>query len=206
MNQSDRNPEDEQLDELLRQVDVPEGLKADLRKLAEGTKVNGVQSASLPPFNSRKKLFPSLLLLAATLLGVSAFIAWPYLGKDDSTGGMAKKIDDSGQVNKSNEDSNLDLQPNLQQIQNLQEKVDATLTKLEISRLERRLEKLRSGSTGQLDQNQYTSIILAMADQTVIDLGGSTESVQTNMVSVIDNFPNSKGAEIAQQFLDQQAD
>lgn len=202
MNQSDRSPNDDQLDDLLRQVEVPGDLKAKLHKLPNKEKVNGVRPSSMPPTGPRTKLWPSLILLAATLVGVSAFIAWPYLGGDQPADRTAGKTDPDS-INDGVH--NPELQLDLRVVDELQKQVEASLAKFEIARLERQLKNLRSAPANLLEQEQYTSMILAMADQTVLDLGGSNESVHANMVNVIDSFPNSKGAEIAQQFLDQQA-
>lgn len=201
MNPSDQNPEDRQLDDLLRQVEVPQDLKAKLHKLPKAISMNGVRPAPMPSIDSGKKHWPRLFLLAATLLGVSAFFAWPFLGSSPSETSKTNKGD--GQLVTDKANPILDLQLDLKQVENLQTQIDVALARLEISQLEQRLQELQTTSVESLGQRQHTSIILAMADQTVLDLGGSPTSVHSNMVSVIDNFPGSMGAEIAQQFLDQ---
>ena len=78
MKSHENMPSDEQLDELLRQVEVPQDLKANLYQLPQ-TDNSSIAQPAPRYIDVRKKRWPGLLLLAATLLGISAFFAWPFL-------------------------------------------------------------------------------------------------------------------------------
>ena len=46
-------------------------------------------------------------------------------------------------------------------------------------------------------------MVLALADQVSIPLGGETKKAESDMARVIEQYPNSQGAKIAEQFLKQ---
>ena len=49
-------------------------------------------------------------------------------------------------------------------------------------------------------------MVIALAEQAAIPFGGSEQNVELRMALVIEQYPGSRGAEIAQNFLNQLED
>lgn len=197
MNPTDNNPGDEQLDDLLRQIEVPDSLKDDLRQIPQMHELHSAKK--FEPTTNHQYFWPGVFALVAVLFGLVAFLTWQFQLSQDSND-LANKTQPSEKKQPLSQDTRVaELQ---QQIDELQSEADWRVAHAEIQQLESRLTRFQAVDQEDMAQEQYTSIILAMADQTVIDLGGSSQSVETSMVSVIDQFPDTSGAEIAQRYLD----
>jgi hypothetical protein len=209
------NPhEHDSLDDLLRDIKVPADLKSKLKAIPALVETN-TATASVEQTETRRNHSAFAFLLAASILGIAAFFTWPLLFPNDDpvankteTNQLDVEIENNDSENTLEDNSGLDidnptLATNDDSVSSL-ELIQETLDELEIKRLEARLEQLNSRQQNQLAQNEMTSMILALADQTVVDLGGPKELANESMVKIIDQFPNTQGAVIAQQFLDQQ--
>jgi hypothetical protein len=58
-----------------------------------------------------------------------------------------------------------------------------------------------SSRPSSLDSNQRASLIVSMSDQSALQLGATRQSVERDMARVIERFPNTRGALLAEQFI-----
>ncbi len=206
----DKNISDEQLDALIRDVEVPENL----HRLLLGIPDNHVESSTTcttpPPNRNSSRLFA--MVLAASLIAVAAFLSWQMLEKEtDGTGLAAGDGITHGltldQVVKAFETPNSRLPGNLQpeQLASLDDSVE--LLEQEIHRMKmtaglerlRRLQEMQAASA--LNELEVDSMIMALSGQASLPLGGRLENVEQKMARVIERFPGSRGAQIAQDFI-----
>ena len=205
---------DDQIDSLLRDVEVPGNLKDRLRTIPSSVDQSG--EIILKTTGSTSGWMKPILAfaLAATLLAIAAFFAWPLImGNDDPINGtdVAKtgetKLEPGGTLVSPEK-----LEPEvksslvaleLEAIVQTQHDIDATLHEMEMLVLREKLARL-SNTTSRISlaPKEYQSMVFAIADQTILDLGGSDEIVKRDMTYVINRYPNTRGAEIAQEFLD----
>lgn len=216
-------PTDEQLDAMLRDVLVPSDLKSRLKRIPELEPLGG-ESCSLlntsspaasTQTNSRKTPWLSYVL-AASLLAVAAFTAAQFLPSDDSTvapGHIASSgvsnpekknepdlkhsIDHSTRQTLNHSFVESDIQK--QELQLLQ----AQIHELEIASLESELLQLETLNNTRLSENEVESMIMALAPEYSVPLGGNKEDVRSEMARVIKEYPNTRGAVLANKVLKQ---
>ena len=75
------------------------------------------------------------------------------------------------------------------------------LAQLEIVQLERELAQLEKSLESELDPTEVESMILALTPEYSIPLGGSAADVESDMLHVLDKYPNTRGAQLAEAFL-----
>ncbi len=216
---------DQQLDALLRKVDVPADLMDSLRAIPqthagadsngdpnEDAKTNSV-SVTVPKTETAHSLWRGSLLmaLAATLLAVGAFFAWPFVAGQNTNGPeVVENVENDGPVPKSTDPqpapaagTNPDRSEILVAAETANEAIEAALHEVEMQQLRNRLAEIKQStpSSGTMDPHEYNSLITAIADQTILELGGSEEAVRDDMAQVIKLYPNTTGAAIAQEFI-----
>ena len=189
MNQEPENKiTDHELDDMLRRVQVPADLKDRLLKIPhtvqqDQPRVELPDTASPEPQHTRWLPY----VLVATLLIIAGIVATQWL-PDDATNTpnvIATKQNDN------NEPSTHDLADREPEVQRLV---------IEQSRIE----QLTQGSPrSYLDPEDVTSMIMALAPAYTVELGGSKTDLKSEMALVQEKFPQSRGADLAQQILQQ---
>ena len=189
MNQEPENKiTDHELDDMLRRVQVPADLKDRLLKIPhtvqqDQPRVELPDTASPEPQHTRWLPY----VLVATLLIIAGIVATQWL-PDDATNTpnvIATKQNDN------NEPFTHDLADREPEVQRLV---------IEQSRIE----QLTQGSArSYLDPEDVTSMIMALAPEYTVELGGSQTDLESEMALVREKFPQSRGADLAQQILQQ---
>ena len=187
MNQEPENKiTDHELDDMLRRVQVPADLKDRLLKIPhtvqqDQPRVELPDTASPEPQHTRWLPY----VLVATLLIIAGIVATQWL-PDDATNTpnvIATKQNDN------NEPFTHDLADREPEVQRLV---------IEQSRIE----QLTQGSArSYLDPEDVTSMIMALAPEYTVELGGSKTDLKSEMALVQEKFPQSRGADLAQQIL-----
>ena len=187
MNQEPENEiTDHELDDMLRQVQVPADLQDRLLKIP-----NAVQQDQ--PFVELPDAAPSELprtrwlpyVLVATLLIIASVVATQWLPNNDSNtpNTIAKQNDNNGP-------STLDLADHETEVQRLA---------IERSRIVQQL--AHSSARSHLNPEDIASMIMALAPEYTVELGGSKTDLKSEMALVREKFPQSRGADLAQQIL-----
>ena len=187
MNQEPENKiTDHELDDMLRRVQVPADLKDRLLKIPhtvqqDQPRVELPDTASPEPQHTRWLPY----VLVATLLIIAGIVATQWL-PDDATNTpnvIATKQNDN------NEPFTHDLADREPEVQRLV---------IEQSRIQ----QLTQGSArSYLDPEDVTSMIMALAPEYTVELGGSKTDLESELVLVRKKFPQSRGADLAQQIL-----
>ena len=217
--ESDNLLSDEQLAALLRDVKVPADFADELRAIPhsqiESTESTGAPVRKLETPSESRVPWGSLLVLAASLLAVGAFFAWPWIVGDGELGTDSATIvrsDPTKPAKPNPPDSQLTPTPEpgtaelFAQTVTTTEAIEAALHEIEMQRLRKQLAQVKQSTpTYSMEPREYDSLITAIADQTILQLGGSESTVKQDMVHVIKTYPNTAGATIAQEFLDSRA-
>ena len=186
MNQEPENKiTDQQLDDMLRNVQVPADLKDRLLKIPRNTlqdhslvNLPNAASSELP----RTRWQP--YVLAATLLIIAGVVATRWLPNNTpNTPDVIAKQDnnnESSQVLAAREAENQQL----------------AIEQLRIEQL-----VVHGSARSYLDSEDVTSMIMALAPEYTVELGGSKTDLESEMVLVRAKFPQSRGADLAQQTL-----
>ena len=184
MNQEPENEiTDQQLDNMLRDVQVPVDLKDRLLKIPHTTQqdhslVNLPDAA--PSELPRTRWQP--YVLAATLLIIAGVVATRWLPNNNPN-----TPDIIATQNDNNEPS-----------QDLAAREAENLT-IEQSINEQLL--VHGSARSYLDPEDVTSMIMALAPEYTVELGGSKTDLESELVLVRKKFPQSRGADLAQQIL-----
>ncbi len=208
---------DEQLNNMLRDIVIPSGLKSQLKKIPFQNVPAQPQSSDAEPIpivvvspstdRSRTPLFT--LVLAASLVGIGLFVASQYLPDSDDGGNAIEKIADNQQPN-DNVDKGLpespvpaDLKNGLAEFLSMVEQLESEIHAIEVAQMNAQLASLQQTATVQFNQREVESMIAAMTEEYSIPLGMPDTKVNSGMVQVIEQFPGTRGAEIAQRYLNQ---
>lgn len=223
-----QEPTNEQLDELLRDVQVPRDLKTRLMQIPDQissrdfTDKTQVSIAVTPPTNTQSSADQSSwwsFVVVAGILGVAAIVATQWLNNSASesrqrdsiaTSDSQRDLDESNQVpiepdETYESESQLVTQDGLEQFQRQEELLilEEQLAQLEIAQLERKLSQIEQANKHHLDPTEVEAMIAAMAPEFSIELGGSESDVRSAMAQVIKQYPGTQGASRAEQFLKQ---
>ncbi|MEM7455918.1 MAG: hypothetical protein AAF456_16325 [Planctomycetota bacterium] len=212
---------DEKLEELLRDVDVPDDLAASLRGIPEQHAIE--HAATVRARNGEQGLWP-LLILAAGIAGIVLSVVWQHSGILDDLSSIASFSAPEDVITEPVIES-VETPPTVQvepvpavetnetllaaqsqsdkvlaEIASLQAEIDAQVAQMKTDQM--RSELARIQSLAQPISNRDTdSMIRALADQTRISAGGDLEQVSSDMALVIEKYPGSRGAAIATGFL-----
>ena len=186
-----REPEnqitDQQLDDILRNVQVPADLKDRLLKIPHTAQqdhslVNLPDAA--PSELPRTRWQP--YVLAATLLIIAGVVATRWLPNNNSnTPDVIAKQDN-------HEPSTQDLAAR-----------EAENQQLAIEQLRNEQLLARSSALSHLNPEDIASMIMALAPEYTVELGGSKTDLESELALVRKKFPQSRGADLAQQILQQ---
>lgn len=215
-------PTDEQLDAMLRDVQIPSDLKPRLKQIPASltaAEEGGPLPRTIPlpqtilpaqalPTHASSAQAPWLsYVLVASLLAVATFATARLLTKNnngigpDSVATTAIQDHETERevgpidpmINKSSSDSD-------KQEQDLQ-MLQAEIQELELARLESELFRLEELNSTRLSQDEVESMILALAPEHSVALGGNKAYVRSEMARVQTEYPNTRGAVLADKIL-----
>ena len=186
MNQEPENKiTDQQLDDMLRNVQIPADLKDRLLKIPRAAQQDHSLvnlSDAAPSELPRTRWQP--YVLAATLLIIAGVVATQWLPNNNpNTPDVIAKQNDNNEP-----------------FQDLAAREAENLT-IEQSRIEQLL--VHGSARSYLDPEDVTSMIMALAPEYTVELGGSKTDLKSEMALVQEKFPQSRGADLAQQILQQ---
>jgi hypothetical protein len=169
--------DDEQLDELLRKIEVPSGLKASLLTIPERD-----LEANEKPFQAKSwtAMLGTLAALAASI--VLYFVITSTSPPKDNAIALADAS--------KNEVAML-----LAEMEQTNESIDAILRWREIPRNE------EPSNEPIFDAKESVATALSLSWQAAIDRGASLESVREDLQYVVDKYPETAGAQRAQVLL-----
>ena len=201
---SENEPTDEQLDAMLRDVQIPADLKSRLKQIPDSLPSTEQQTIRSPARTSSKAPWFSYLL-AASLLAAATFATTRFLSKNnrpaapESVATTAIPGPENDLISKDLmiADSNSESNAQDQQLQKLQ----AEIQELEIARLESELLRLQSLDNARLSQHEVESVIMALAPEHSINLGGKESYVRSELARVQTQYPNTRGAALAGKIL-----
>lgn len=186
---------DEQLDALLRDVTMPGDLKQ--RLLA----VTDVEPAALRREKSRSKGLPwkRVLAAAASLAGIALFSLWAFSGGSQRAN---PKVATNKTPPKSVE-TTAEVDQLLAEFKQLSDELDSLQTESKLNRIDQLLAEASPRQRSLLPDEELISTVLAIAEQTPVILGASPESTIKDMEKIVEKWPGTRGAVIAQEFIDQ---
>jgi hypothetical protein len=210
----EKKPTDEQLDAMLRDVAIPSNLKSQLLGIPESTspddKTSGfskqqisASATTTPASKTWATWMPYVLaasLLAITIFGASQLI--PSNDRELESGTMASVDNQNSKPENKPPPKDLELVETEQAKQELQI-LKAKIELLEIERLKTELAMLEQLTGNQLSENEVESMIMALAPEYSIPLGGKKADVQSEMARVLMEYPNTRGAFFANKILKQ---
>ena len=215
---SEQEPTDQQLDELLQDVAVPQDLKALLKQIPLQAQEEGGQVVSGLTSQQNQRAKPTQrnmanpktwvgLILAASVIGFGLFVASqkfsnPDVGKPSIANRDNKTTDPENSLAATENKkpaAQLELEIEDRELQILEAQIHA----IEIAQLEAQVLQVEQASTYTTDQHEVESIIAAMSEQYSIPLGMPEVKVEIGMAQVIQNFPGTRGAAIAHSYLEQ---
>lgn len=220
------NPDDQQLDALLRDVPVPADLAARLKRISQGTEIP-VSPPRPSPWKSAGWI--TGLAIAASLLGIVAWLAWPAGQGDEPLIVAEKESPDSGAplVVESTEPESAspgDLpnppgpEPDMRgddpvlastppmtaaqvaaQIEQLTWDIELHQQRMQLARLRARARNDVPASV--LNAAETRSLVAFTAHRSALDWGADPMTIRDDMQSIIESYPETSGAERARQFL-----
>lgn len=214
-NEYENEMTNEQLDSLLREVEVPADLKSQLRSIPmqlEEPTVTKQTKVSAPSSNRMSKRNSGLSwrtwVVAGSILGIAAFQILrleptPSIPVNDPAA-VAIISADNSEANVSTADSTNLYADELEQLELLNREFAQRQNfwqEQELNQLESDLVDLQRTAARSINQRESNSVILALSAETAISFGGSEESVKEEMAMVIAEYPGSHGAKIATEFL-----
>lgn len=168
--------DDKQLDDLLRDVSVPQNLKADLLEIPDRE-----HETVVTPNRSRVRtaMLGTILAIAATIF-VFLYIAPSEVAKVDPLADDADEIAMLLDEMQRNQDA-------IDEIMNVQDLAIGETTPINTAPL--------------LDPDEVLASALSMSWQSSIDQGASVESMKKDLELVVTKYPNTRGAQRARELL-----
>ena len=205
---------DQQLNKLLQDVDVPQDLNALLKQipLQSQDEDGELASDSISQLNQRSKSKSKTwigLILAASLIGFGLFVASGYLrNPNDVKPLIANSANINSKITEPNkslavveeeksETRSVELEIEDREVQILEAQIHA----IETVQLEAQVLRAEQAVTFPTDQREVESLIAAMTEEYSIPLGMPEAKVKLAMAQVIQDFPGTQGASIAQSYL-----
>lgn len=179
------NIDDSKLDKLLRDVEIPVDLKPRLRKIPKEATIETVP-------RSRKKTLIAVLAVAASLLILcSVPILLNEMNKSRLNPGLSMDKPDTESTDEDQASA----------LANQAAEIEQRIHALKMNQLRSRLHALKSEQHQLSDPNEVNSIVEVVSGQTPNLLFGDTRTTREKMALIIEEFPGTTGAELAQQFL-----
>lgn len=196
--------DDKKIDELLKQVYVPVGLKTRLLSITESEVTddsNAVETerSALILFRDRSWIIWVTALAAMLLIG---FVMWPRnkAASDALISDITKPNDMSEREPKTADDSAIVI-----------ERWEAQLTEVkslrlavEINQLDHQISELSTNPSDiviALSESDLNSLCIALAADSAIASGIDAKLMESDLQLAVDAFPDSLGAKLAQQIL-----
>lgn len=205
MNVDPEKLNDDQLDALIRDVVVPNGLRAELRDICnEPTK-----KAELRKPNWRHPAIIAISSVAAVILLLAAgYFWWPenparFNKAAENNKSQSQSNDDSSSGEMDSKQAKINGSDLIQQMTENDQKIDAILYELKKAQLMRKRNMETAAYRNELDPTQVHSLIFAMGDHSQLLFGGSKESVASDLTLVIEKYPDSIGARYAKKTIEQ---
>ena len=197
---------DEQLAEILKQVQVPAALKDQLRKIpdqAVDLQAADLQVASVLPKTSLGSRRVLGWLSVATAAAVFLSLIWTkqWEASKDSQNGTATANHDTSDVPQIHSLAS-DMEPMNRQIN--ADSLTMVELQSEIYDIEKELEAIQpisSSANQHLNDEEYTSLVIATSAQTAILSGASIEYLRGDLEQSVQRFPDTRGSAIAAQLL-----
>jgi len=206
----EQEPTDQQLDELLQDITVPQDLKALLKQIPSQSQEENSDrlddnSGQMSPAsdsterNTTKSKTWIGLILAASLIGFGLFVASHYLpNHNDAKPSMANSDNKTIGSSKGLAASKLELELEERELKSLKAQIHA----IEMAQLEAKVLRVEQAATFSMDQDEVESLIAAMTEEYSIPLGLPEAKVKSGMAQVIQKFPGTRGASIAESYLE----
>ena len=197
----DNEPTDDQLDAMLRDVQVPADLKSRLQRIPEP--ITATEEVGHTSSTRARWLYYAL---AASLLAGATFATARFLNKrtrDAAPGLVATKTNEDAEANLEPAPEDLIVKSNPESDQQDQELqiLQAEVQKLKIAKLESELFQLEQLNDTRLSRSEIESIIMALAPEHSVALGGDEAYVRSEMARVQKDYPNTRGAMLAGEIL-----
>lgn len=205
--------DDDQLNRLLRAVDVPADLHEKLLCIAnhDGQDQEVKKTVAKPPVHWQLR---TMLVVAAgyLLVSMSLIFFWPKNAtevakhspnenfKRGNTRASGLDQSQGNSRNETNEEINKRNELPIERTRLVVDSIEEKLNQLELLRMESKLARLEE-ELQELDSDQKISIVLAVADQSALNFGASRESVVNDLSEVLRRYPGSQGAKIVNQFV-----
>lgn len=208
----EKEPTDDQLDELLRDVVIPSDLKSRLKQISSETELDGADAGpTIARLESNNKSNTSwmVFVLAASLIGIGLFVAYQFWASVEDGGVQNQKIAniDVPIIEKTNESTeSIEFENSLAKFLEQQGELEATIHAIEVAQMKAQLAQLEQSAAIQLDQREVESMIAAMSEEYSIPLGVPEKQVESKMALVVERYPGTRGAEIAHEYLKQDND
>lgn len=203
---------DESLDFQLRQIDVPDDLKANLLNISEPSFESTRSVDRSNSFSRRSRAFAFAWSSVAVVAFVGLFFAVKASNKiDDSSRETALAVAELAEPTGTSElNPESDLKAELTEFSEQLNRSHELLLKLEIAQLESEIAELRRASitnvSDSLSDFEKRSIAAAVSEETFHLLGGSDESTLSRLQKVQANFPGTQGAELAKDYISEMKD
>ena len=196
------NIDDEQLDEMLRDVKVPEALRQQLREIPSSHKVELKDSYKT---STGFGWVPMLAIVASLLLLMSLAISWFGDAGNGPGNGDSIAIAANSEVNsrENSVDVLSDVDFELQLLKTNLQSIDLALTRQKTKRMRRRLAQLKKSRLTVLGSTEQQSIALSMSCQAAIELGASLDTVRDELEEIQIQYPDSQGSSIAKRLLEE---
>ena len=217
--------DDRQLDDLLRDVPIPEDLEARLKRIPRPDQVEAA-----PPTNNpwRKAGWLTGLAIAAALTGVVAWLALPAGERPEPVADAEPVVElQPGVESLPNEDSDSAVAPAvpdppgqpaprepgppalasspLLPLDRLAGEIESLRLQVEMMQQRRQLTRLRrqntTGPRPGAAPGEVRSLMAYQSEHSALAWGASPESVRVKMANIIELYPDTEGARQAQQFL-----
>ncbi len=195
------NIEDRQLDEWLRDVDIPADLSQRLLALPN----SDVKVERLP--RHRLTVAAVIFAVAASIVGVIVVVRWSNSSAEPAVADKSPNDSpNSTELVNTPRSAFVRISPDsLDDIRANIDFIDIMVRERAIRDLSDKLAAMsKSTRPKSLDSNQRAALIVSMSDQSALQLGAARQWVERDMARVIERFPNTSGAKLAEQFIAQE--
>jgi hypothetical protein len=200
--------DDQELKDLLREIEVPPGLRDRLRTIAQTDRLPRPTCEAGNKHSNWKIRVAIVAVLAAAIAGFAIKVIWPA-GQDSASTSPRQVVENirpspempTRQPNSRSEKSATDLV--IGELNASSQYLDEVLLSIKIRQLERKLARkdIRLVSDSNFDAAQRTSMVLVLADEAAIKLGADRVLIDQELKEVIGRFPGTLGAELADKLL-----
>lgn len=203
--------DDDQLDSLISNVEVPQGLRDQLKKIPtqrESKKdlasVGNNRRFGIIPIRS-SLVVPAITIAAAVLIGFCLFMFWkPGLNR-----APIAKENNKNRQNQVGPDSSAEESPP-DKLAELKSRMASTNQEMEALIAQSTQERLRADLAqvdlvfgNDLNSNEIRSLITAAAEHSQVSFGATNQTIIKDLSRVIENYPGSRGSSYAKETIDE---